>query len=79
MNHKSSAFTNCQHIHEATTHSESETSHQTNLHDITANNGTMIIMRGTMQQHFTHEAPRVIAAKGEAMGPRINITFRQLI
>jgi hypothetical protein len=77
MNHKSSA------IHQLSAY-QWGIPHQRQvikliLHDITANNGTMIIMRGTMQQHFTHEAPRVIAAKGEAMRPRINITFRQLI
>lgn len=35
-----------------------------------------VVMGGAMQKHFTHEVPKVAGAKGEAVGRRINITFR---
>ncbi|MCC6508986.1 MAG: alpha-ketoglutarate-dependent dioxygenase AlkB [Pirellulaceae bacterium] len=39
-----------------------------------AANGTLIIMAGTMQQHWQHEVPKTKRVVGE----RINLTFRQI-
>ena len=38
-------------------------------------NGTLIIMAGTMQQHWKHEVPKT----KEDVGERINLTFRQIV
>lgn len=40
-----------------------------------AGNGTLIIMAGTMQQHWQHEVPKPKMTIGE----RINLTFRQIV
>jgi alkylated DNA repair dioxygenase AlkB len=40
-----------------------------------AGNGTLIIMAGTMQQHWQHEVPKTKLNVGE----RINLTFRQIV
>jgi alkylated DNA repair dioxygenase AlkB len=37
-------------------------------------NGTLIIMAGTMQQHWKHEVPKTT----ENVGERINLTFRKI-
>ena len=37
-------------------------------------NGTLMIMAGTMQQHWQHEVPKTKLNVGE----RINLTFRQI-
>lgn len=37
-------------------------------------NGTLIIMAGTMQQHWKHEVPKT----EENVGERINLTFRKI-
>ena len=37
---------------------------------------TYVSMCGAMQERFLHEVPKVMGAKGEKMGRRINITFR---
>jgi alkylated DNA repair dioxygenase AlkB len=37
-------------------------------------NGTLIIMAGTMQQHWKHEVPKTT----ENVGERINLTFRRI-
>jgi len=37
--------------------------------------GTLIIMAGTMQQHWKHEIPKT----KEDVGERINLTFRQIV
>lgn len=37
---------------------------------------SFLAMCGAMQEHFTHEVPKVNGAKGASMGRRINITFR---
>ncbi len=44
--------------------------------DMNMPNRTFVIMGGDMQRHYTHEVPKVGGAKGEAVGRRINITFR---
>jgi len=68
MNHKSSAIHQLS-AYQRIFHIRDKTSKQI-LHDITTSNGTMmiiiIIMCGTMQQHFTHEVSRICGAKGEA-------------
>lgn len=38
-------------------------------------NGTLIIMAGTMQQHWQHEVPKTKKRVGE----RINLTFRKIV
>jgi len=40
-----------------------------------AGNGTLIIMAGTMQQHWQHAVPKTRLNVGE----RINLTFRQIV
>ena len=40
-----------------------------------AGSGTLIIMAGTMQQHWQHEVPKTKLNVGE----RINLTFRQIV
>ncbi len=40
-----------------------------------AGNGTLIIMAGTMQQHWQHEVPKTKLPVGE----RINLTFRRIV
>ena len=40
-----------------------------------AGNGTLIIMAGTMQEHWQHEVPKTELNVGE----RINLTFRQIV
>ena len=40
-----------------------------------AGNGTLIIMAGTMQQHWQHSVPKTKLNVGE----RINLTFRQIV
>ena len=49
------------------------------VHDIELPNGTYCVMGGNMQRFFTHEIVKVAGKKGERLGPRINITFRQFI
>ena len=44
--------------------------------DIPMKDGSFIVMCGDMQKEFTHEIPKVAGAKGEALGGRINVTFR---
>lgn len=39
--------------------------------------GTFLVMGGTFQKEFTHEVPKINGVKGENIGKRINITFRQ--
>ena len=45
--------------------------------DIVMPNGTVVVMGGLMQTQFTHEVPKINGKKGEGIGRRINITFRQ--
>jgi alkylated DNA repair dioxygenase AlkB len=40
-----------------------------------AGNGTLIIMAGTMQQHWQHSVPKTKLLVDE----RINLTFRQIV
>ena len=45
--------------------------------DVDMPNGTVFVMGGQMQTEFTHEVPKINGKKGDAVGRRINITFRQ--
>jgi alkylated DNA repair dioxygenase AlkB len=45
--------------------------------DLSVNNGDVVIMGGNFQSELTHEIPKISGMKGEGVGPRINITFRQ--
>jgi alkylated DNA repair dioxygenase AlkB len=47
-----------------------------NVLDLEMPNGTYVVMGGKMQESFTHEVPKVQGKKGEALGHRVNITFR---
>jgi alkylated DNA repair dioxygenase AlkB len=40
-------------------------------------NGTVLVMGGTCQKFYKHEVVKVAGKKGEAVGRRINITFRK--
>jgi len=42
-------------------------------------NGTVVIMGGAMQKHYTHEVPKITGQKGRNTGRRINITYRKFI
>ena len=50
---------------------------RTMVMDIPMPSGTYLIMGGNMQKHFLHEVPKINGMKGEAIGKRINLTFRQ--
>ncbi|PWZ02878.1 hypothetical protein BCV70DRAFT_229290 [Testicularia cyperi] len=41
----------------------------------TLENGSLLVMQGATQRHYTHEIPKELKVKG----PRISITFRQLV
>lgn len=45
--------------------------------DIPMPHNTYLVMGGSMQERYLHEVPKVTGKKGEALGRRINITFRQ--
>eukprot|EP00667_Euglena_gracilis_P019295 EG_transcript_20667 len=47
--------------------------------DVPLQNHTVLIMGGRMQTTHTHEVPRIGGKKGDAIGRRINITFRQFV
>jgi alkylated DNA repair dioxygenase AlkB len=44
--------------------------------DINMPHNTYLIMCGKIQERYLHEVPKVTGNKGDAMGKRINITFR---
>lgn len=44
--------------------------------DIPMSHGSFIVMGGDMQSKFLHEVPKVTGNKGQALGRRINVTFR---
>jgi alkylated DNA repair dioxygenase AlkB len=46
------------------------------FHDIELGNGAVVIMGGNFQKEFTHEIVKVNGKKGEGVGKRINLTFR---
>lgn len=45
--------------------------------DIPMQDNTYLVMGGDMQERYLHEVPKVSGKKGEDMGRRINLTFRQ--
>lgn len=45
--------------------------------DIDLQNGSVVIMCGDFQKELTHEIVKVNGKKGQALGKRINLTFRQ--
>jgi alkylated DNA repair dioxygenase AlkB len=47
------------------------------VHDIPMPHGSVVVMGGMMQNQFTHEVPKINGIKGDDVGRRINITFRQ--
>jgi len=47
------------------------------VHDIPMPHGSVVVMGGMMQNQFTHEVPKINGTKGDDVGRRINITFRQ--
>jgi alkylated DNA repair dioxygenase AlkB len=48
------------------------------VRDVELRDGDFVVMGGRMQSEFTHEIVKVNGAKGLLMGPRVNITFRQM-
>jgi len=44
--------------------------------DIVMKDCSYMVMCGKMQQNYTHEVPKVMGRRGDELGPRINITFR---
>ena len=50
---------------------------KTSYHDFNLVSGDIIVMGGKTQKEFTHEIVKVSGVKGENVGKRINITFRQ--
>jgi alkylated DNA repair dioxygenase AlkB len=44
--------------------------------DLAMPDRTYVVMGGAMQKHFTHEVTKIAGAKGDAVGRRLNITFR---
>lgn len=52
--------------------------HKTNTslrHKMTLNSGSLLIMKGTMQQHWLHQVPK----EPKITQPRMNLTFRNII
>ena len=47
------------------------------VQDISMPHGTVVVMGGMIQNQYTHEVPKINGKKGEDVGRRINITFRQ--
>ncbi len=47
------------------------------IRDFILKNGDFIVMGGKMQNYYTHEIVKVSGKKGDSVGKRINITFRQ--
>ena len=45
--------------------------------DINTKDGTFLVMGGKFRKEFKHEVVKVSGKKGESVGPRIDITFRQ--
>ncbi len=45
--------------------------------DLPLTDRSVVVMGGTMQKEFTHEVPKIAGKKGEDVGPRVNVTFRQ--
>jgi alkylated DNA repair dioxygenase AlkB len=45
--------------------------------DISMTDGLVLVMGGAFQTELTHEVPKIIGEKGNNVGKRINITFRQ--
>jgi alkylated DNA repair dioxygenase AlkB len=44
--------------------------------DLKMTNRSYVVMGGEMQNHYTHEVPKINGEKGKTVGRRINITFR---
>jgi alkylated DNA repair dioxygenase AlkB len=51
-------------------------SDHTDVLEVKMPHNTYLMMCGKMQERFLHEVPKVNGNKGEALGKRINITFR---
>ena len=49
------------------------------VRDIDLRSGEWLVMGGAMQTYFKHEVVKVNGDKGARMGPRVNITFRQMV
>ena len=43
--------------------------------DLDLPDGSLLVMRGTLQQHYRHAVPK----RRAAVEPRINLTFRRII
>jgi alkylated DNA repair dioxygenase AlkB len=53
-----------------------KTKEKTKVIDVDLKDGMFVVMGGDFQKEFKHEIVKVNGAKGSAIGPRINITFR---
>ena len=52
--------------------------HKTNpclRHKMTLNSGSLLVMKGAMQQHWLHQVPK----EPKITQPRINLTFRNIL
>lgn len=49
------------------------------VQDVMMPHGTVLVMGGKFNTEFTHEVPKIGGKKGEAVGRRINITFRRFV
>ena len=47
--------------------------------DVQAVDHSYLIMGGAFQSHYTHEVPKIAGRKGESVGRRVNVTFRQFL
>lgn len=47
--------------------------------DIVTKDGIVLVMGGTFQKDFKHEIVKINGKKGESVGPRISLTFRQFL
>ena len=48
------------------------------VRDVELRSGEWLVMGGRMQAEFKHEVVKVAGRKGQLLGPRVNITFRQM-
>jgi alkylated DNA repair dioxygenase AlkB len=49
------------------------------IKDIELRSGDYVVMGGRMQTYFKHEVTKVSGSKGALLGPRVNVTFRQML
>lgn len=47
--------------------------------DMSVTDRTILVMWGSFQKELWHEVPKITGSKGRNVGPRISVTFRQMV